>query len=486
MKNTKTYLKGSLMVVVMLIFSGCNDYLEEEVFTEFDPGDLLQTEQGIERVLIGAYNELHTTSFFGRDMYFTLGEFPTDIATQSGGGFERTAILYVNYEWDPAQGILAGIWNRYYRAIRNANSLLDNIGNVTTLSEEKVARFSAEAAFIRADAYFRLYDFFGPVPLVTTTESLEFEVTRSSEDEMLEFLISELNRAAENLPVTVNARGRVTKGAALSLLTKVYLHAKQWQNSANAAQEVIDLGVYQLFPDIETLFSVDNEDNDEFIYVHPAEAQPGEGHVYMPHAFPPRFPIQPNWENFGAQFRTLTSFVNSFEPNDRRLNLILREFTDINGELVQLVEDENGNPLDNARSFKYVPDPNANARWSGNDQPVIRYADILLSRAEALNEINGPNAESIELINQVRQRAGASLLQLADFSSTEALRDHILAERGWELFSEGKRRQDLIRHGKLISNAVARGKNAEPFHELYPLPQREMDANVNLEQNPGY
>ena len=486
MKKFNPYSSIILLAFTFTLFTGCDEYLEEQVLTEFAPDELLQTEQGIESVLIGAYNELQTNSFIGRDIYFTLSEFPTDITTESGGGFERTAVLYINYQWDAAQGIFNSQWNRLYRAIRNANALLDNIDQVTSLSQEKLTRLTAEAVFIRADAYATLYDLFGPTPLVTTTESLDFEVSRADENEIIEFVTSELTRAANDLPVTQDLRGRATKGAALAVLCKFYLQTKQWQNSADVAKEIIDLQVYSLFPEIESLFSVDNEDNGEYIYVHPAVAQPSEGHVYMPHGFPPRFPIQDNWENFGAQFRTLTAFVKSFDPNDRRLNLILTEYTDTEGEFIELVEDGLGNPLDNARSFKYVPDPDANARWNGNDQPVLRYADILLSRAEALNELNGPSQESIDLINQVRQRADVPILQLADFASTEALRDHILAERGWEFFSEGKRRKDLIRHGKLISDAVARGKNAQPYHVRFPIPQREIDANPNLEQNTGY
>src|SRR5690606_39797988 len=110
--------------------------------------------------------------------------------------------------------------------------------------------------------------------------------------------------------------------------------------------------------------------------------------------------------------------------------------------------------------------PNAISQNNGNDIPVVRYADILLSRAEALNELSGPNQESIDLINQVRTRAGIDNLQLASFSTKEQLRDHILAERGWEFFTEGKRREDLIRMGKFISGALSRGKNAKPTHVL--------------------
>jgi starch-binding outer membrane protein, SusD/RagB family len=154
--------------------------------------------------------------------------------------------------------------------------------------------------------------------------------------------------------------------------------------------------------------------------------------------------------------------------------------------LLKLVEDAAGKPLDNARSFKYTPDPNAISQNNGNDIPVIRYADILLTRAEALNEVNGPNQESIDLINQVRQRAGISAILMGNFATREALRTQLLKERGWEFFTEGKRREDMIRMGTFVSNAVARGKAAKPFHVLYPLPQSEVDANPNLKQNDGY
>jgi hypothetical protein len=141
---------------------------------------------------------------------------------------------------------------------------------------------------------------------------------------------------------------------------------------------------------------------------------------------------------------------------------------------------------DNTRSFKYWPDPNHEANNNGNDIPEIRYADILLSRAEALNELQGPNQESIDLINQIRERAGLNDITLADYPTKETLRDHILAERGWEFYSEGKRREDLLRMGKFISNAQARGKNAKPFQKLFPIPQQAMDSNPKLVQNTGY
>jgi len=133
-----------------------------------------------------------------------------------------------------------------------------------------------------------------------------------------------------------------------------------------------------------------------------------------------------------------------------------------------------------------VPDPDAIAAFHGNDCPLIRYADILLSRAEALNELNGPDREPLELLNQIRERANVPLLHLDDLPTKEAFRDHLLQERAWEFFSEGLRRQDLIRHGKFIELALQRGKQAKPHHVRYPIPRREIEANSKLTQNDGY
>lgn len=222
----------------------------------------------------------------------------------------------------------------------------------------------------------------------------------------------------------------------------------------------------------------------EYIYRNPCLAINGYQNNYMAHAFPPSYPVQSNWDNFGAQFRTYTAFYDTFEAKDKRLGCFVTHYINTSGVEVELLR-EGDKALDNARSFKYVPDPNAVGECHGNDLVLIRYADILLCRAEALNELDGPNKENVGLINQVRKRAGATELDADDFTK-ETLRDFILAERAREFFSEGLRREDLIRHGKFISSAVARGKNAKDYHVLYPIPLSQIQTNPNLVQNPGY
>lgn len=477
-------LRPLVLVTGLLIPTGCKQFLTEQVYTEFAPQSLLQNEDGIKKVLYGAYSQSQVTGGMREDQ-FTLAEFPTDIMFESGGQFEKDALPFINFQWDATSEFLSGNWSQMYRAVRDANVLLENIDKVTAIPPARLAQYKAEATFIRAEAFTHLHRYFGPVPLVLTTSTDDLKPSRPTNDEFVNFVAAELTKAAADLPVTQALRGQADKGTALAVLTKFYLNTKQWQKAADAAQQVIDLKKYKLFPVIENLFAVENEINDEYIFIYPCLAQ-GPGNLYMPHAFPPNYPIQNNWINYGAQFRTYTAFYKTFDPTDRRLRMFVTQYTDTKGVKQLLLEDAAGKALDNARSFKYTPDPNAISQNNGNDIPVIRYADILLSRAEALNEVQGPTQESIDLINQIRTRAGVKSIVLADFTTKTALRDQLLKERGWEFFSEGKRREDLIRMDRFISGALERKKNAQSFQVLYPLPQSEIDANPNLKQNQGY
>jgi len=136
-------------------------------------------------------------------------------------------------------------------------------------------------------------------------------------------------------------------------------------------------------------------------------------------------------------------------------------------------------------NLKYDQDPDA-VMMNGIDVIYLRYADVILCRAEALNETLGPNQESIDLINQIRNRAGLSDILLSNFHSKDELNEHILAERGWEFYMEGLRREDLIRHNKYIERAGERTASVQEFHILYPIPKIAYYENHSIAQNPGY
>ena len=484
MKNSIGNIKCFSLTFLLFLVS-CGDFLKEEVYTQYDPGKYLQTEEGINSVLVAAYKYMQVTGGAMRDRMYTLNEFPGDIMWDWGGGYEANAVLFMNFTWDSQNTMFSTPWSQYYQSVRNANALLDNIDNVTALSAEKVKQFKAEARFIRAADYYYLWELFGPVPLITTANELNFEPFRATEQEFHEFITSELQAAAADLPIKQSLWGKATKGAAMALLGKYYMNSSQWQKAADINKQVIDLNTYKLFDgDVKNMFAVENEENSEVILTSPCLTTLN-GNNYMSHAFPPNYPIQSNWQNYGSQFCIYNDWIETYHPNDKRLGWFLFSYTATNGKVVDL-----WNPLSvgrGIRCFKYVPDPNALGVPHGNDVPMIRYAEVLLNRAEALYELNGPSSESVTLLNQVRQRAGVPLYSVSDFNSKDALKDALLDERGWEFVAEGMRRVDLIRHKKLISRAVSRGaKNAKDYMTLYPIPQNEIDANPNLKQNMGY
>lgn len=238
------------------------------------------------------------------------------------------------------------------------------------------------------------------------------------------------------------------------------------------------------------MFKVENEGNKEMIFVMTARNEFDYGNWFAAGAMPPAFLYTeqlpeyrwtPTIQNFATQYRLRDALVNTFDPNDKRYELVVRTYINTSNVRVNLQATPN-----NTRSLKYF-DNTAISNAHGNDIPILRYADILLAKAEALNEIQGVNAASVSLINLVRSRAGISVLQIANIVSKVAFRDMILRERGWEFISEGKRREDIIRHDKFVSLAMQRGiTTAQSKHVRFPIPQSEIDANKAIVQNEGY
>ncbi|GAB2801887.1 hypothetical protein GCM10027275_55120 [Rhabdobacter roseus] len=465
---------GIKVVWLVLLIQGaaCENLLDETVYSELTPGNFLNTDTGKQAVLTSAYGNIQMR---GHNYLFLSAHTAQEVWNQ-GGSIEALLTPLTNFTWDSNHQYFNDAWGGLYGAIRDANIVIDNTNSADATALDK--QLNAEARFVRALAYYQLYDWFGPVPLYLTSTPSEFKLARATDEEMKTFLEKELLDVAAVLPLNQTQYGRATKGAALGILAKFYLNTKQWQKTADVTGQIMELKKYVLVPNYKNVFALANEGNAEMLWVIPASAQAGHNLVAL--TFPTDYPLpQPNQQVFAARSYFFDSFVNSFEPGDTRRDLIVTEYTSTSGRFTKLLGSNQ------SLSGKYEFDPNAAGAVQGNDIPVVRYADILLSRAEALNELNGPTQAAIDLINQVRARAGAAPIQLGNFTK-DSLRDRLLQEREWEFYTEMKRREDLIRHGKLLSNAKARGRNAQPFHVLFPLPITELNANANLIQNPGY
>ncbi len=490
MKNFRKIILLVQILAITLSLTGCEDILEEENISQLQADNLLSTELGIKSVIADAYSQLAGANNI-RDIV-KREEMTSDEMWQTGGGENGTASSLIAFFWDSNNSLEAFDWSPYWNAIRDANTVLDNIENVTEISDDTRNQLSAEVRFLRVWAYYSLWNQFGTMPIRTSLTDPR-ELARASEEEFSTFMESEMLAVIPVLPEPGNEPnyGRVHSDGARALLTKWYLNTKQWQKCADMAKEIMDRGNFALVPSAFDLFALENERNSEFILVKALAPNTNNGNNLVPTNFPPDFyegidgglngVVNTTWSNFASQYRLYDEFYNSFEEGDRRRDRILTRYIKSNGDEVNLLDTP-----DNTRAMKFPPDPATQGVFHGNDFPFVRFADILLARAEALNELNGPNQESIDLINEIRNRAEIEDIVISDYSSKEKLRDHILDERRWEFWSEGKRRRDMLRMDKYISNAQARGKDAQEKHKLFPIPQTEIDANTLIEQNPGY
>ncbi len=491
MKKTIKYILLGVLTTSTLFLTGCKDFLKEEVFSQLAPENYLKTKEGLTSVLYETYAK--AANMNANNSIYVLGpqEFMTDVLYQSGDNVEATIRNFREFNWEPNMDFLTQNWDTYYQCIRNANILLENIPT-SNLSASEKSLYEAEARFLRAVSYYKLYFFFGTVPLRTsTTQALS--LPRAPEEELKQFIVTELKFAVENLP---NPGGepqkyRAHKAAASGFLLKFYLNTKNWNEASTvSAQFLSSYKNYTLFAEYKDLFKVENENNSEYIWVRPAipSADRLTANSWSNVSFPDNFKSAPEvglvfkstWLNWPNEFRIYDKFYDTFEAADKRKNLMITYYINSSDQRIEL----RGN--DNIRSFKYWPDQNHVGAAHGNDIPEIRLADILLSRAEALNEISGPTDEAFQLVNQVRARAGLAALKAENYTTKDAFRDMILLERGHEFYNEGHRRMDLIRTGKFVSDAQARGKNAQPFHVLFPIPQVVIDSDQAIKQNPNY
>lgn len=453
--------------------------LDESVFSSLGASNYFNNVNDANALLNAVYASEQRRTFRN---YFIMAEIPTGTIYDRAGGLEALAKPFEEFSWNPTHSFFSEAWGLHYVSVYRANLVLDRVPDID-FDEDQKKSILAQAKYLRASAYVILHDLFGPVPLITTSStSAADRPSRATQQAFDDFIIASFTEAAVDLPVSAE-KGRATKGAAYAQLAKYYLNRKNWEKARDYAREVVSLNVYDLFDgstDRSELFTIQNENNKEFIYVQPRTAVSGLGDNYISHAVPPGYRWQGNSkDNYATQFKTPDSVYNSFAPNDTRRNAFITEYYNTNGVLVTLGAND-------IRNLKFKEDLTAIGNSSGNDFPVLRYADILLTLAEALNEIGGPSQESVDLLNRIREKAGITSFNLSDFASKESLRNVIFRERRWEFIVEEKHRQDQIRQGIYINQAQGRGKAAQAHQVLYPIPQSEIDKNSNLAQNDGY
>jgi len=514
-----TGLVVASLCLVLFVLSACDSMLNKQPKSFISPENFYQNESDARTALNGAYNGLRWMEW--KDAPLVL-MFPTTSATTTAPPSSSVGSFDV-WSWTPSNSSIFEMWAQIYEAINRANAVINRVPSIE-MDQQLRSRLVAEARFLRAYNYFTLTRLFGGVPLRTSeTTSLDsLEVSAASADKMYSFLISDLQKAMENLPPVSMYSGtdkaRASKGAAKTLLAKVYLHRggggtvtassqpDDFQNAARLLKEVMDSGEYQLSSEYTSLFAWEtgtNERNSEVIFALEHMRREGQGQ-YGFHKFVPK------GSDFGfaqgGRFYGELYFLQSYSENDpRREAAWLTEYVDADGNRHVFDADDvenDGFVWDGPAFRKLMYETNNMGNAKGpRDFILLRYGEVLLMYAEALNEMNnGPTPAAYDAVNKVRNRVG--LPDLASGLSYEQFKDTLFDERRWELVQEFKGWYTCQRFWKRCKAAVeASADNADlpydrypsvdfelqaPRHRLFPVPQRALDRNPNLEQNEGY
>lgn len=416
--------------------------------------------------VIGCYAKLQSQVNF----YTECCEYRSDnlsLGAPTAGTQDRYDIDHFTEK--PSNGILSSYWANFNNNVYRCNLLLDQIDGAN-FAENLKKQYKGEAMFIRALNYFNMYRIWGGVPatkhVVSAAEALK--VARYSDEQMFDLIAGDLKEIVDNnyLPETYSSAdmGRATSGAAKALLGKVYLTFHKWTEAKDILSQLI--GKYQLVSPIAQVFNVDNKNNNEIIFaVHFNKEIEGEGHSFWY-----------NLTNASDDTNQTSSLLNTFPTDDARKDLITYVQVEKNVRLMNKFYDTK------SPTFKTV----------GNDQILLRYADVLLMYAEALNEIQYDASEgslALKYLNAVRQRAGISNLTVKQLPTQEKFRKGILVERQREFPYEGQRWFDLVRMGFAKSVMAENGVEIKDYQLLFPIPQQEIEKVGNksiLWQNPGY
>jgi len=484
MKNILNKKTSSLVCLLMILWiSSCEDFLKEDPQDRIAQDRFYQTEEDAIAAVNSIYANLGSTSSGPEGVYHsttwvTMGLASDEMVNKQNGAIANDQLG--TFSWNAENSSINTIWRIHYKTITLANNAIERIPAIQ-MNETLRNRLVNEAKFLRALSYFNLVRIFGKVPLLVTEDTpLNPEVL--DVEAVYAQIISDL-QAAEALPLDGDIQeGRTTSGAAKSLLAKVYLTRKDWTNASARALDVIQSRKYELWDNFADVFKHSNRNGKEAIFSVGFGDAGGAISFWEFGQFNVRL-LPPELSQGIAGIRNTQGWqvvtkdlYDSFSSEDERKSVtFLTEFTNDGGNLIKL------NDVYIQKYWDRQAEPVAGD--SQQDFPVIRYADVLLTYAEAQAEL-GNFTIANQYLNLVRNRAN---LMNVNIMNIESFREAVLLERRKEFVAEGQRWFDLVRTGTLEEKVLeAKGIQVNPIYNLFPIPQRERDVNPNLPQNPGY
>lgn len=513
MKTGKKYTIIST-ALCLFIFIGCDkEYLNVLPEGEITSATFWQNEEDVGLALNGIYAVLGDTYLYGQGPAFAAYT-PNAYIWNSGHQ------LIGNGSFHPGTGgIINGRWSSGYRMISRANYFLENIEKVEDLSDGAKATYIGEAHFLRGVAYSLLAETYGGVPIITSVIGVEEarKLARASVEETWNQAISDYDIAIANLGPDAPQIGGATKGAALGMKIRAYLYQNKYEEVLTVVEQIEELSKYSLFPSYEDLFLRENENNPEVIFdveniSGPYGQGAGTGMSYLLPGFgaPSGGWAAPTQDLVDAYEMIDGSEVdpeNPFGGRDPRLGFsVILPGTYI-GDYLFNTEAQNhvGQPIKNYAIRKYS-DILVNGEWPiiGEEDLnfiVLRYADVLLAKAEALIETNQNIDEAITLINRIRTgRTDVKITSLSKGLSQSEARKALRHERRVEFAFENIYWSDIRRweigpdiypmeirgtDGGLVEIRYPNGYQL-PKYRYLPIPDSEISLNENLTQNPGW
>jgi hypothetical protein len=513
---------------------GCNDDFLTEVPADFvgptnfynNQDDALAAVNSVYASFVNLPSPLSSNDYLGRN-FWMLVEYPTEVTTSRlSATNERSLMGNFHPQFAPTHSYLDGVWRAAYAGINRANAVIDRVPKVP-MDTTRRNQIVAEAKFLRALHYYWLAGLFGGVPLkLQETTTIEGAlIPRATVEETWAHVAKDLTEAAAVLPATWTGSnfGRATRGAALTLLGKSYMQsaatvpslAANYQRAIDTFRTVQGLG-YTLDANYASLFDGSNEQSREIIFSIQNIRVDGYG-GRMTEWFAPI--TNPAIYQGGAQnqFQAERPFYDSYNAADVRKAGTWQTTLAYNNKLVTWAWTSGIQTSANYGSTgpvprKYVDYGSADGGAEAPDYVILRHADVLLSTAEAINEISGPTAEAYGLVNQVRARARVP--NLVAGLSKAAFKDSLFSDRRFELALElhgifDSRRNWPWAKARIEANFAlttnsATSINRSPFTSsvekcaaaicspisdkwrLYPIPARAIELNPQLTQNPGW
>ncbi len=539
MKRIMTYLLSGIAFTAV---TSCSDYLDTTPYDSLSPALTWQTEDDAQSFLIGCYD--------GWADYYEL--LYLDCASDFG---------YNNFSWEGwtyiGNGLMTAANGTYaddmysFTTIRRCNTFLENIDNVEFSDQAKKNDMIGQVKTIRAYQYFDKNWWYGGVPIIENYETAEeAQVPRNSEAEVKQFVYDEIDEAINLLYDEPAARGYIAKGTALAVKMRSALYYGDYDRVVEAAKAIINLGIYELEPDYSNLFLISGQDSKEIIiavqFIENLKTLYEIGQMYnnAEGGWSSIVPTQHLIDAYEMADGLTIDESGDYDPEhpfynrDPRMDMTViypgKDWNDgifntmdqtidgaTNANYPSVADNASKTALTWAKYLGTGPDYYSDM-WDTNACPIVfRYAEVLLSYAEAENELNGPSATVYNLINQVRERAGMPDVDQSKYGTQATLRELIRRERGVELAGEGLRRADILRwtddSGQMLANSllnetltritgtvnygetdqtkratVEGTSNIETriftpgTHRYFPIPQDAIDKNPNLTQNPGY